>query len=142
MLYGSYRFFITIPIFTIPQLPRSCWIQLPLISCIDENDIPPNKLEARFNKVVARLVESIELDLPIVLTNPDKIKTKLTWSLRFQKIVISNMRWIQIGRPASMSICTRYWSSYYWRSQISYKRWNTCLCSCRYCSRFQQYRKY
>jgi CHAD domain-containing protein len=41
---------------------------------IDENDIPPSKLEARFNKIVARLVESIELDLPIVLTNPDKIK--------------------------------------------------------------------
>ena len=41
---------------------------------IDESDLPPNKLEARFNKVVARLVESIELDLPIVLTNPDKIK--------------------------------------------------------------------
>ncbi len=40
---------------------------------ISENDIPPNKLEARFNKIVARLVESIELDLPIVLTNPDKI---------------------------------------------------------------------
>ncbi len=41
---------------------------------IDENDIPPKKLEAKFNKVIARLVESIELDLPIVLTNPDKIK--------------------------------------------------------------------
>jgi CHAD domain-containing protein len=41
---------------------------------INENDIPPSKLEVRFNKVVARLVESIELDLPIVLTNPDKIK--------------------------------------------------------------------
>jgi CHAD domain-containing protein len=41
---------------------------------INENDIPPSKLEARFNKVVARLVESIELDLPVVLTNPDKIK--------------------------------------------------------------------
>ena len=41
---------------------------------IDENDIPTNKLEARFNKIVGRLVESIELDLPVVLTNPDKIK--------------------------------------------------------------------
>jgi len=41
---------------------------------IDEVDIPPSKLEARFNKVVARLVKSIELDLPVVLTNPDKIK--------------------------------------------------------------------
>ena len=41
---------------------------------IDESDLPPNKLEARFNKVVARLVENIELSLPVVLTNPDKIK--------------------------------------------------------------------
>jgi CHAD domain-containing protein len=41
---------------------------------IDENDIPPKKLGARFNKLVGRLVESIELNLPIVLTNPDKIK--------------------------------------------------------------------
>ena len=41
---------------------------------IDESDIPPNKLEVRFNKVVARLVESMELSLPVVLTNPDKIK--------------------------------------------------------------------
>jgi CHAD domain-containing protein len=31
-------------------------------------------LEARFNKVVASLVEDIELSLPVVLTNPDKIK--------------------------------------------------------------------
>jgi CHAD domain-containing protein len=41
---------------------------------IDESDLPPNKLEARFNKVVASLVEDIELSLPVVLTNPDKIK--------------------------------------------------------------------
>ena len=41
---------------------------------IDESDLPPNKLEARFNKVIARLVEDIELSLPVVLTNPDKIK--------------------------------------------------------------------
>ncbi|MGN6632743.1 MAG: CHAD domain-containing protein [Nitrososphaeraceae archaeon] len=41
---------------------------------INENDIPPSKLEARFNKIVSRLVESIELDLPVVLTNPDKTK--------------------------------------------------------------------
>jgi len=41
---------------------------------IDENEIPTKKLEARFNKIVAKLVESIELDLPIVLTSPDKIK--------------------------------------------------------------------
>ncbi len=41
---------------------------------IDESDLPPNKLEARFNRVIARLVESIELSLPVVLTNPDKTK--------------------------------------------------------------------
>lgn len=41
---------------------------------IEENDILSNKLDARFNKVVARMVESIELNLPIVLTNPDKNK--------------------------------------------------------------------
>ena len=41
---------------------------------INENEIPLSKLEARFNKIVSRLVESIELDLPVVLTNPDKTK--------------------------------------------------------------------
>ncbi len=41
---------------------------------IEESDISPNKLEARFTKVVAKLVENIELDLPVVLTNADKIK--------------------------------------------------------------------
>ncbi len=37
-------------------------------------DIPPKKLEMRFNKVVCRLRERIELDLPVVLTNANKIK--------------------------------------------------------------------
>jgi hypothetical protein len=41
---------------------------------ISENDIQSKKLEMRFNKVVFRLRERIELDLPVVLTNADKIK--------------------------------------------------------------------
>lgn len=38
------------------------------------NDIRPKILEKRFNKVVLRLCERIELDLPVVLTNASKIK--------------------------------------------------------------------
>jgi CHAD domain-containing protein len=41
---------------------------------VRENQIPPKKLEMRFNKVVLRLRERIELDLPIVLTNASKIE--------------------------------------------------------------------
>ena len=41
---------------------------------VKENAIPPKKLEMRFNKVVLRLRERIELDLPIVLTNANKIE--------------------------------------------------------------------
>jgi len=46
-------------------------LPLPQIS---ENDIQSKKLEMRFNKVVCRLCERIELDLPVVLTNANKIK--------------------------------------------------------------------
>ncbi|HET7148917.1 MAG TPA: hypothetical protein VFI73_10510 [Candidatus Nitrosopolaris sp.] len=41
---------------------------------ISENDIPPKKLEKRFNKVVHRLRERVELDLPVVLTIANKIQ--------------------------------------------------------------------
>jgi CHAD domain-containing protein len=41
---------------------------------ISENDIQAKKLEMRFNNVVCRLRERIELDLPVVLTNASKIK--------------------------------------------------------------------
>jgi CHAD domain-containing protein len=41
---------------------------------VRENAIPAKKLEMRYNKVVVRLRERIELDLPIVLTNVNKIE--------------------------------------------------------------------
>jgi CHAD domain-containing protein len=41
---------------------------------VKENAIPAKKLEMRYNKVVVRLRERIELDLPIVLTNANKIE--------------------------------------------------------------------
>jgi len=41
---------------------------------IRENDILSKKLEMRFNNVVCRLRERIELDLPVVLTNASKIE--------------------------------------------------------------------
>ena len=41
---------------------------------ISDNDIRSKKLEMKFNKVVCRLSERIELDLPVVLTNANKIK--------------------------------------------------------------------
>ena len=41
---------------------------------VRENEIPAKQLEMRFNKVVLRLRERIELDLPIVLTNINKIE--------------------------------------------------------------------
>jgi CHAD domain-containing protein len=41
---------------------------------VKENNIPPKKLEMRFNKVVLRLRGIIEQDLPIVLTNANKIE--------------------------------------------------------------------
>lgn len=46
---------------------------LPLPHIV-ENDIQSKKLEMRFNKVVCRLCERIELDLPVVLTNANKKK--------------------------------------------------------------------
>jgi CHAD domain-containing protein len=46
---------------------------LPMPS-VKENAIPPKKLEMRFNKLVLRLRQRIELDLPIVLTNTNKIE--------------------------------------------------------------------
>jgi len=51
----------------------SSLIDLPLPQ-ISENDIQSKKLEMRFNKVVCRLRERIELDLPVVLTNANKVK--------------------------------------------------------------------
>ena len=41
---------------------------------VSENDIRSEKLEMRFNKVVCRVRERIELDLPVVLTNANKVK--------------------------------------------------------------------
>jgi CHAD domain-containing protein len=41
---------------------------------VRENEIPAKRLEMRFNSVVVRLRERIELDLPIVLTNVNKIE--------------------------------------------------------------------
>ena len=41
---------------------------------VRENEIPAKQLEIRFNKAVLRLRERIESDLPIVLTNVNKIK--------------------------------------------------------------------
>ena len=41
---------------------------------VRQNEIPPKQLEMRFNAVVLRLRERIELDLPIVLTNANKIE--------------------------------------------------------------------
>ena len=41
---------------------------------ISDNDIQSKKLEMRYNKVVCRLPERIELDLPVVLTNANKVK--------------------------------------------------------------------
>jgi CHAD domain-containing protein len=46
---------------------------LPMPS-VKENAIPPKKLEMRFNKLVLRLRQRIELDLPIVLTNANQIE--------------------------------------------------------------------
>jgi CHAD domain-containing protein len=48
-------------------------IDLPLPH-ISDNDIQSKKLEMRYNKVVCRLRERIELDLPVVLTNANKVK--------------------------------------------------------------------
>jgi CHAD domain-containing protein len=41
---------------------------------VKESAIPTKKLEMRYNKVVVRLRERIELNLPIVLTNANKLK--------------------------------------------------------------------
>ena len=41
---------------------------------IRENVIPAKKLEMRYNKVVLGLRQRIQLDLPIVLTNVNKIE--------------------------------------------------------------------
>ncbi|MGC2573456.1 MAG: CHAD domain-containing protein [Candidatus Nitrosopolaris sp.] len=41
---------------------------------VKESAILPNKLEMRYNKVIVRLREGIELNLPTVLTNANKLK--------------------------------------------------------------------
>jgi CHAD domain-containing protein len=41
---------------------------------ITENDIPTKKLETRFDKLVNKFKERIEFNLPIVLTNINKIR--------------------------------------------------------------------
>src|SRR5215469_1622877 len=41
---------------------------------VKENAISTKKLEMRYNKVIVRLRERIELHLPVVLTNADKLK--------------------------------------------------------------------
>ena len=46
--------------------------QLP-VPYLTENDIVERKLERRYNKVVRRLSERIELNFPVVLTNMNKI---------------------------------------------------------------------
>lgn len=40
---------------------------------INEDDIPTKKVQQRFNKIVARFSDTIELNFPIVLTNSKKI---------------------------------------------------------------------
>jgi CHAD domain-containing protein len=45
-----------------------------LLPRVKENAIPAKKLEKRFNKVVLGLRQRIQLDLPIVLTNVNKIE--------------------------------------------------------------------
>ena len=44
------------------------------VSRVSENEIPAKQLEVRFNKVVLGLRQRIELDLPIVLANVNKIE--------------------------------------------------------------------
>jgi CHAD domain-containing protein len=44
------------------------------IPYVKESAISPKKLEMRYNKLVVRLRERIELNLPIVLTNANKLK--------------------------------------------------------------------
>jgi CHAD domain-containing protein len=60
------------------KLARARKIALSLrdlaIPHVKESAIPPKKLEMRYNKVVVRLRERIELNLPIVLTNANKLK--------------------------------------------------------------------
>src|ERR1700739_523005 len=60
------------------KLARSRKIALSLRDCViphvKESAIPTKKLEMRYNKVVVRLRERIELNLPIVLTNANKLK--------------------------------------------------------------------
>ena len=41
---------------------------------VGENEIPAKQLEKRFNKVVLRLRRRVQLDLPIVVTNANKIE--------------------------------------------------------------------
>jgi len=41
---------------------------------VRENEIPANQLEKRFNKVVLGLRQRVQLDLPIVVTNSNKIE--------------------------------------------------------------------
>src|SRR5215467_12124098 len=41
---------------------------------VKENEIPAKQLEKRFNKVVLRLRQRVQLDLPIVVTNVNKIE--------------------------------------------------------------------
>jgi CHAD domain-containing protein len=41
---------------------------------VRENEIPAKQLEKRFNKVVLRLRQRVQLDLPIVVTNANKIE--------------------------------------------------------------------
>jgi CHAD domain-containing protein len=60
------------------KLARARKIALSLrdlaIPSVKENVISPKKLEMRYNKVIVRLRERIELHLPVVLTNADKLK--------------------------------------------------------------------
>ncbi len=88
VIYGKLEKYSSEPVYTeltdslkkrrVVKLRKARNIALSLrkltVPKINEDDIPDKKLQQRFNKVVSRFSDRIELNFPIVLTNADKIK--------------------------------------------------------------------
>jgi CHAD domain-containing protein len=88
IIYGKLEKYSSEPVYTeltdslkkrrVVKLRKARNIALSLrkltVPKINEDDIPDKKLQQRFNKVVSRFSDRIEMNFPIVLTNADKIK--------------------------------------------------------------------
>ncbi|HZI72279.1 MAG TPA: CHAD domain-containing protein, partial [Nitrososphaeraceae archaeon] len=86
VIYGKLEKYSSEPVYTeltdslkkrrVVKLRKARNIALSLrkltVPKINEDDIPDKKLQQRFNKVVSRFSDRIELNFPIVLTNADK----------------------------------------------------------------------